>query len=81
MVIASTLVTVLIVIGVVVVVVAVFLAFGPLRSGESIRDDVEADEFIRHGHELSPETENEVLLDERPAAGMDDEARLDRENE
>jgi hypothetical protein len=80
MVIASTLVTILIVIGVVVAIVAVFLAFGPLRSGESIQDDVEADEFIRHGHELSPETEDEAFRDTHPTV-VDDEARLDRENE
>jgi hypothetical protein len=79
MVIASTLVTVLIVIGVVAVIVAVFLAFGPLRSDEAIRDDVEADEFVRHGHELSPTTEDEVRREE--GLVMDDEARLDRENE
>jgi hypothetical protein len=80
MVIASTLVTVLIVIGVVVLIVVVFLAFGPLRSGESIRDDVEADELLRHGHELSPETEDEVRGEEG-LTPVDDEARLDRENE
>jgi hypothetical protein len=79
MVIASTGVTILIVVGVVLLIGAVFLAFGPLRSGESIRDDVEADELLRHGHELSPETEDEVRQEEGLA--MDDEARLDRENE
>lgn len=79
MVIASTLVTVLIVIGVVLLIGAVLVAFGPLRSGENIRDDVEADELLRHGHELSPETEAEVRREEGLA--FDDEARLDRENE
>jgi len=79
MVIASTLVTVLIVIGVVLLIGAVLLAFGPLRSGENIRDDVEADELLRHGHELSPETEDEVRREE--GLVVDDEARLDRENE
>jgi len=79
MVLASTLVTVLIVIGVVLLIGAVFLAFGPLRSGESIRDDVEADERLRKGHELSPETEDEVRREEGLA--LDDEARLDRQNE
>jgi len=79
MVIASALVTVLIVIGVVLLIAAVLLAFGPLRSGENIRDDVEADELLRHGHELSPETEDEVRREEGLA--FDDEARLDRENE
>jgi len=79
MVIASTLVTVLIVIGVVLLIGAVLVAFGPLRSGENIRDDVEADELLRHGHELSPETEDEVRREEGLA--FDDEARLDRENE
>jgi hypothetical protein len=79
MVIASTLVTVLIVIGVVLLIGAVLLAFGPLRSGENIRDDVEADELLRHGHQLSPETEDEVRREEGLA--FDDEARLDRENE
>jgi hypothetical protein len=79
MVIASTLVTVLIVIGVVLLIGAVLVAFGPLRSGENIRDDVEADELLRHGHELSPETEDEVRREKGLA--FDDEARLDRENE
>jgi len=79
MVIASALVTVLIVIGMVLLIAAVLLAFGPLRSGENIRDDVEADELLRHGHELSPETEDEVRREEGLA--FDDEARLDRENE
>ena len=79
MVIANALVTVLIVIGVVLLIAAVLLAFGPLRSGENIRDDVEADELLRHGHELSPETEDEVRREEGLA--FDDEARLDRENE
>jgi hypothetical protein len=79
MVLASTLVTVLIVVGVVLLIGAVFLAFGPLRSGESIRDDVETDERLRKGHELSPETEDEVRHEE--GLTIDDEARLDRENE
>ena len=79
MVVASTLVTVLIVIGIVLLIGAVFLAFGPLRSGENIRDDVEADERLRKGHELSPETEEEVRREE--GLTFDDEARLDRENE
>ena len=80
MVIASTLVTVLIVIGIVLLIGAVFLAFGPLRSGENLRDDVEADELLRHGHEFSPETEDEIRREEGLTA-FDDEARLDRENE
>jgi hypothetical protein len=79
MVIASTLGTILIALGVVVLIAVVFLAFGPLRQGESVRDDVEADQLMRHGYELSPETEDEV----RRVEGLtyDDEARLDRENE
>jgi hypothetical protein len=80
MVIASTLVTVLIVIGVVLVIGALLMAFGPLSSRENLRDDVEADEVLGHGHALSPETEDELRRDEG-LTPIDDEARLDRENE
>jgi hypothetical protein len=78
MVIASTLVTVLIIVGIVVVVGVAFVALGPLSGREQLRDDIDAGTLL--GGDLPEEAREEWrrqegLTDER------DEERLDRENE
>ncbi|MGZ4173831.1 MAG: hypothetical protein ACXVQR_05070 [Solirubrobacteraceae bacterium] len=77
MVLASALVTVLIVVGVIVVILVIFLALGPLSRTEQMRDDLDAPSELGG---VIPEAEREEAFeDEGP--GIVDEGRLDRENE
>jgi HAMP domain-containing protein len=78
MVIASALVTVLIVVGAVVVIAVLFVVLGPLSRQETVRDEVEAETVL--GQRLTEDARDELLGEEGPS-NVDDEARLDRENE
>ena len=76
-VVASAVVTVVIVVGAVALVLVVFLAFGPLSRGESLRDDVQAEMGpLGTTPGLSEETREELAGDR----GFDEE-RLDQRNE
>jgi hypothetical protein len=77
MVLASTLVTILIVVGVVAVILVIFLALGPLSRSEQVRDDLDAPSAL--GGEIPAAERAEAFEDEGP--GIVDEGRLDRENE
>ncbi len=77
MVLASALVTVLIVVGVIVVILVIFLALGPLSRTEQMRDDLDAPAEL--GREIPEAEREEAFEDEGP--GIVDEGRLDRENE
>jgi hypothetical protein len=74
---ASTLVTVLIIVGVVALIIVLFLVVGPLTRTEQLREDVGAGEAFRG--DLPEEDRAELFEDEGP--GITDEGRLDRENE
>jgi hypothetical protein len=81
LVLASTAVTVVIIVAAVVVIGAVFLLFGPLRRGESLRDDVEADMGpLGTGPRLTDPTREEIRREEGLTPEFDEE-KLDRENE
>jgi hypothetical protein len=81
LVLASTAVTVVIIVAAVVVIGAVFLLFGPLRGGESIRDDVGADMGpLGTGSTLSDPTREEVRREEGLTPEFDEE-KLDERNE
>jgi hypothetical protein len=81
LVVASAALTVVIVVVAVVVVVGLLLLLGPLRRGESIRDDVEADLGpLARGREFSDPTREEIRREEGLTPDFDEE-RLDRENE
>ena len=81
LVLASTAVTVLVIVAIVVIAGLAFALLGPLRRGESIRDDVEADMGpLARGRALSDPTRDEVRREEGLTPDFDEE-RLDRENE
>jgi hypothetical protein len=81
LVLASAVVTVVVIVAIVVVIGAVFLLFGPLRGGESIRDDVEADMGpLGTTRGLSDPTRDEIRREEGLTPDFDEE-KLDQRNE
>jgi hypothetical protein len=81
LVIASTAVTVIVIVVAVAVVLGLLLAFGPLRRGESLRDDVGTDMGpLGTTQPLTEPTRNEVREEEGLVPEFDEE-KLDERNE
>ena len=81
LVIASTAVTVVIIVAAVVVVLALLFLLGPLRRGENLRDDVEADMGpLGTTQPLSEPTREEIRAEEGLTPEFDEE-KLDERNE
>ena len=81
LVLASTAVTVLVIVGIVVLLGVAFAALGPMRRGESIRDDVEADMGpLGTTRGLGDPTREELRSEEGLTPDFDEE-KLDQRNE
>jgi hypothetical protein len=81
LVIASTGVTILIIVVAVAVVVGLLLLLGPLRRGENLKDDVEADMGpLGTTQPLTEPTRDEIRREEGLAPDFDEE-KLDERNE
>jgi hypothetical protein len=81
LVLASAAVTVVVIVVAVAVILGLFLAFGPLRRGESIKDDVEADMGpLGTTQPLTGPTREEIRREEGLTPDFDEE-KLDERNE